>query len=585
MTTSLARALGLCLLGFATAARGAVFHIGCTGASEDDADLSAAIDFANDEQDFPGPDTIVLATGCQYTLGDASNFWYGPNALPPIQSTIIIVGNGAKIVRDPALPADTSHAFRLFYVSGGLDGELPAGDLTLRDLTLAGGLAKGGDSRQGGGGAGMGGAIFNQGQLTLDSVTFTANTAQGGNTYVGSSPSGGGMGQDAQDTTGGGFGGTLPGGPYGGRGAPEGGGGGFTTNNGNAGSQGLGGGLGGLGGGAGSPGDGGDGAGFGQQLAGGDFGAGGASGGGIGGGGGQGFVAGSGGFGGGGGYGNIGGAGGFGAGGGAGGVGSGSAGIGGGTGATDGSSTSRGGGGAGMGGAIFNHTGTATLTNCTLAGNSANGGVTSSNDGAGNGSGLGAAIFNLNGAVSISFSTIAQNLLGQRDGTPASSGLGDGSVFSLAYGNKIQDGTESVATLTITNSIFYGTAEMSGAGNNDVVNDVVAGTSANNPGNTATMLFSGANVIGAIHNLATLDPGSTTPLTTDPVLGALASNNAPNAPQTMSIGDGSSALNAAIGNCPDVDERGAPRPANGACDIGAYEAQPTDDWIFFNGFD
>lgn len=579
-------ALALLLFGFIGTARGEQFHIGCTGTAEDGIDLAAAIDFANDEQYFPGQDSILLTAGCQYTLSSANNFWYGPNGLPPIQSAIIIEGNGAVIARDPNLPLDTAHSFRLFYVSGGLDGELPAGILVLLNLTLKGGFAKGGDSKLGGGGAGMGGAIFNQGQLYVDSVTFAANAAQGGNTRIGSSPNGGGMGQDAQDIAAGGFGGALAGGPYGGLGA--GGGGGFTANSGNA-SQGAGGGMGDLGGIAGlfvvPRGDGGSG-----MNAGGNFGYGGynggggnGGGGGVGGGGGQGFFAGSGGFGGGGGYGSAAGAGGFGAGGGASSPGSGAlGGFGGGAGSSGTSNTARGGGGAGMGGAIFNHAGIAVLTNCTLSGNWANGGVTFAVDGSGKGSGLGAAIFNLNGGLDIHFSTIAQNVVG---GPPVSWGFGDGGVYSIAYGNRIQDGAASFARLVIANSIVYGTTQISGASVNDVVNTVVAGTNPNNLGNDSNLLFFGANVVGASNNQATLDPGSTPPLVADSQLGPLAANSAPNAPKTMSIGSTSPAIDAAVGTCPTTDERGLPRPLGVACDIGAYEAISGGDLIFSNGFD
>lgn len=119
--------------------------------------------------------TIHLALTA-VTLTTVDNYWYGPNALPPVASEMTIVGFGrvttikAVHVGDPA-PL-TANAFRFFYVSGGLSGEIangsavPAlGKLTLRNLVLQGGYAKGGDAGTGGGGAGMGGAIFNQGEL------------------------------------------------------------------------------------------------------------------------------------------------------------------------------------------------------------------------------------------------------------------------------------------------------------------------------------------------------------------------------------------------------------------------------------
>src|SRR5260370_14464552 len=105
-----------------------------------------------------------------------------------------IVGNGATIERstDPNTPA-----FRLFYVSGGL--ELPAGTLTLQDLTLQNGRAQGGDGfASGGGGLGAGGAIFDQGTLVLTRMTLTDNEADGGKGGPGGGlGGGGGMSGDA----------------------------------------------------------------------------------------------------------------------------------------------------------------------------------------------------------------------------------------------------------------------------------------------------------------------------------------------------------------------------------------------------
>jgi hypothetical protein len=192
----------------------------------DAAGLIAALQAA-----FVGPATdttiINLQAGTTYTLTAVNNYWYGPDGLPPINSTVIIHGNGATLQR-----ASNAPDFRLFYVSGGL--ELTPGSLTMDNVTLQGGIAKGGDSVGGGGGLGAGGAVFNQGTLTLTAVTLLNNQAVGGSGSVFFTGfGGGGMGGDAIRNNGGGFGGDL-GGTFGGAGGLGmnqfgGGGGGFVT--------------------------------------------------------------------------------------------------------------------------------------------------------------------------------------------------------------------------------------------------------------------------------------------------------------------------------------------------------------------
>lgn len=149
----------------------------------------------------PGTTTIIdLTPGFTYSLTTVDKFFYGPNGLPPIASNVIIHGNGATIARDTN-PADNTPAFRLFYVSGGL--ELPAGSLTMDNVTLEGGLAEGGSGFGGGGGLGAGGTIFNQGTLNLTDVTLANNTAQGGRGgttvfFAGGQIGGGGGGMGTQ---------------------------------------------------------------------------------------------------------------------------------------------------------------------------------------------------------------------------------------------------------------------------------------------------------------------------------------------------------------------------------------------------
>jgi hypothetical protein len=527
---------------------------------------------------FAGPYSLLVIP-TQITLTTIDNYWYGPNALPPIASTISIGPvNGilrliASHTGDPT-PA-TANAFRFFYVSGGL--ELPAGSLALYNTVLQGGNAKGGNGGTGGGGAGMGGAIFNQGSLSLTAVSLIGNTAQGGSTAY-ATTGGGGMGQDGYYVgvgVGGGFGWASPPSAFGGNGGTGnasggGGGGGFIagSDGGNAG-VGTGGGKGGLGSAGPSAGDGGNGYTFpnssnnnggnfgmaGVSLSGGGAGAGGGDEGGGGFGGGSGGVGGgisfNGGFGGGGGF-NVG-----------------AGGFGGGNGNNLG-----GGGGMGAGGAIFNHTGTVSLLNVTATSNLANGGTPA-------GSGLGAALFNLNGKVTIDFSTFAGNSVGGNNGRAGNFGPEDATVYSIAFGNKIEDGTASSASLIISNSIIHGT-HADGGLQNDVSVNVVNGVNTNN----SSLNYAGKNFIGQSYTVNGVTQTGTSPSTADPLLGALSlyrssqyvlpvlpiGANSPGTDKASSCleADGSTTLT--------TDERGALRPYGSQCDVGAYEFD--GDYIF-----
>jgi uncharacterized repeat protein (TIGR01451 family) len=581
--------LGLAAATVAPPAGAANIAVGC-GASRV-TDLVAAVDTANANA---GPDTITLTAGCTYLFTAVNNSWYGPNALPAISSDITIEGNGAVLERSSSagrlrffyVGADPADPDTLGYVSPG------AGSLTLHNLTLRGGLQKGGDSAYGGGGMGAGGAVFSQGTLTLDAVTASGNVARGGSTTEDpTAPAawgGGGMGSDAVGWQAG-FG-------------NEGGGGGFSPNNrgggGGGGFDGAGGGgngfgvtdaggqtteepaVGGNGGGAptgtggrgassnfaggaagNGSGGGGGGVGWGLGGAGGAFGAGGQNsldnrdgggGGGVGGGGGAaGFAnagdpenpnilpsaSGGGGFGGGGGSGVNGGAnGGFGGGAGNGGFG--------GFGGVYG--TNVGGAGAGLGGVVFNHQGTLTVRNTTMASNSAFGG-TGTNGGGGFGGG---GIFNLNGAVSIDSSTLAAN-----DG---------GAVYNLGY----DSATARSATVTLVHTILGDTPN----GVPDLVVNRPA-TVAGGASNVATasgtaVTTSGPNIV----ETRSVQGGATftgSPDTGDPGLGPLADNGGPGM-ETMLPGP--NAIDAGLGSgCPATDERGITRPQNSVCDIGAVE--------------
>lgn len=548
----------------------------------DAAALVSAINIANATAEA---DTLQVSG--TYVYVTANNFWYGPNALPPITSDITIRGTEETVIQNSATPR-----LRAFYVSGGRSG-LSAGTLRLRDLEINGGRALGGAASFGGGGAGMGGAIFNQGTLDLNGVTMAGNAAGGGTAAAINSTSGGGMGEDArQSGGGGGFGGSVTASAgLGGTGNPGpagggGGGGGYAAGengaNGASPTGGVGGGnrngmggtdsagiRGGNGSGAGGTavvgsGPGGNGGRFG---AGGELGTqpdsstnrGGGGGGGVGGGGagaGPGTGGGGGGFGGGGGWSNIvSGSGGFG-GGGAGNDGRNSStpgigGFGGGDGAPRiANSIGVGGGGAGMGGAIFNDGGTVTGTDSTFSGNSVTGGNSTSvfiggaaNAGEG-GDALGAAIFNLNGELTLTHVTIAGNTA--TAGTGATNGLASGSIATVAY-----DTAARTPRTTIRQSIV---------------------TSA---GATATYLAAPTLLADGTTNAALYSQGISGPPayangTADPQLAPLGRYSGPT--RTMAPNPGSPVINAAtVQGLTTTDQRGFARDA--AADLGAVETQ------------
>jgi hypothetical protein len=326
----------------------------------------------------------------------------------------------------------------------------------------------------------MGGAIFSMGTLAITGSTLTGNTAQGGAsavTALGTSVGGGGIGQDAQGETGGGFGGTFP--PSSGA---------FNGGNASGSTGGVGGGPGHLGGGGG------------------------------------GFAGG---------------------------------------GAGDG------GGGAGLGGALFAFRGAATLTNTTLVANSAQGGSTA-DTGTQGGSGFGGAVFSLDASLALPFSTLARNTVAA--GTGATNGSADGgAVYALADGNDILTGTPVASSLTLDGSIL---ADSTG-GTSDLITNRINGSGTN----SATATFASPSLV-----MAHAAQGGATELGgpasgADPLLAAaLASNGAPDRPQTLALLPGSPALDAAGDTAcatlaGGVDGRGFARPQGAHCDLGAFEAR------------
>jgi hypothetical protein len=216
---------------------------------------------------------------------------------------------------------------------------------------------------------------------------------------------------------------------------------------------------------------------------------------------------------------------------------------------------------------VFSLFGTATLTNCTLAGNTARGG-----DGSFGGSGYGGGVFNLDGSLTLTNCTVAGNTVTPGGlGTPGSAD-GD-AVYNLAFGNTFAAGTAPppgsavTASLTLVNTILAGS---SGA-LHDLVNQELDGPHAN----TATVAATAPNlVVTHLDSHGTLGTAQTTgtPLTANPHLGPLQNNGGPT--PTRELLAGSPALNAGTTTgAPAADQRGLPRGTT--ISLGAYQATAT----------
>ena len=131
------------------------------------ADLTAAINTANNETTNPGFDTLELAAGCNYAYTTPAST---DTALPNINTSITINGHGATISRDPG----AATRFRIIQ-AGGL------GNLTLSELTITGGRAPNGASAGQAGQGGGGILIGSSASVTIIDSTITGNQAGNGN--------------------------------------------------------------------------------------------------------------------------------------------------------------------------------------------------------------------------------------------------------------------------------------------------------------------------------------------------------------------------------------------------------------------
>jgi hypothetical protein len=229
-------------------------------------------------------------------------------------------------------------------------------------------------------------------------------------------------------------------------------------------------------------------------------------------------------------------------------------------------------GGNGFGGAVFVN-GEGGLTNCTLAGNLAQGGPFGSGPAPSSGSGLGGAIYNQSALV-LHNTTIAENTA--RGGEPAlvpGNGLGGGifnggGVISLLHatlaGNRAR---RSVSIYFESNYYSLGGGIFSTNGTVSLFNTIVASSPSGSNG--FGVFIDGGHNLSSDASFNFTAPGSLN--NANPVLGPLADYGGPTL--TMALLAGSPAIDAAdTAFCPTTDQRGHARPFGAGCDIGAFES-------------
>lgn len=213
---------------------------------------------------------------------------------------------------------------------------------------------------------------------------------------------------------------------------------------------------------------------------------------------------------------------------------------------------------------------TVTIENSTIAGNHVAGGTAE---------GLGGGIYVL-GNLSITNSTVtgntAENTAALNEGggilagpAPASlAGTMTQIVNSTIAGNSVAAGGTGggIATYNVGATI-----EPMSTITNTIVAGNTAGTAVSNCGGAAGTVTSTNNLSGD-PSCGFTDAGSK--VNTDPKLGTLANNGGQT--DTLALLVGSPAIDSGTSvGCPPTDQRGVARPVGAACDIGAYEFQPT----------
>lgn len=216
----------------------------------------------------------------------------------------------------------------------------------------------------------------------------------------------------------------------------------------------------------------------------------------------------------------------------------------------------------GNGGGILNaYTGTASLTDSTVAGNAAS--YTYGGSGSGSGGGIESV-----GSLTLTNSTVSGNTADLGGGISArGSSLTLVNTTISANAAKYYDG----------GGLLLGNAEVT------LKRSLVSGNTAVRSGDEiekdgGTLIANNFNLFGHDGNAGTVGftPGPTDIVPIKPVSGILlplVNNGGKTRTQTHALAIGSPALDAipSGADCPAKDQRGAPRPRGKACDIGAFE--------------
>jgi CSLREA domain-containing protein len=211
---------------------------------------------------------------------------------------------------------------------------------------------------------------------------------------------------------------------------------------------------------------------------------------------------------------------------------------------------------------------TVVVEDSTIAGNKIAGGAVI---------GLGGGLF-VTGNLKMTNSTVAGNSIENAAAMTEGGGVLAGPAMTS---------TEPTQT-TIVNSTIAGNSVMTGTGGGFAMYNpsALAGTTSTITntiiaGNTAMGMSAncgGAMTIASSHDLSSdlscLFTDAASKVNTAPLLGPLANNGGET--DTLALLAGSPAIDAGTSaGCPATDQRGVARPLGAACDIGAYEFQPT----------